>query len=58
MQVGTISLPRSRAQWGLSEVGLGFVLLASALLTSWHSRRGPRQDPASVTETAEDPQLR
>ena len=38
VQTGTVSLPRTRAQWGFCEVGLGFALLGSALLTSWQSR--------------------
>lgn len=39
VQTGTLSAPRTRAQWGLSEVGLGFVLLAMALITSWQAKR-------------------
>jgi len=50
VQSGTLSLPRTRAQWGLSEVGLGFALLATAVLTSWQSKR---DRPAASSPPAE-----
>jgi hypothetical protein len=40
VQSGTFCAPRTRAQWGLSEVGLGFALLVMALITSWQAKRG------------------
>jgi hypothetical protein len=39
VQTGALSAPRTRARWGLSEVGFGFALLAIALITSWQSKR-------------------
>jgi len=45
VQTGTLSLPRSRAQWGLAEVGLGFALLATALLTSWQAKKERAPEP-------------
>lgn len=54
VQTGTIALPRTRAQWGLSEVGLGFALLATALLTSWQLRSGRVADDPSVAEPADN----
>jgi hypothetical protein len=40
VQTGALSPPRTRAQWGLGEVGLGFALLAVALIASWQAKRG------------------
>src|SRR6185369_9364534 len=48
VQAGTLSLPRTRAQWGLAEVGLGFALLATAVLTSWYSSREQAPDDSSL----------
>jgi len=45
IQTGTLSLPRTRAQWGLTEVGFGFALLATAVLISWQSRSGRESEP-------------
>jgi len=53
VQTGTVALPRTRAQWGLSEVGLGFALLATALLTSWQLRSG-QADGSRLAEPADD----
>ncbi|HKO48664.1 MAG TPA: hypothetical protein VJV79_13125 [Polyangiaceae bacterium] len=55
VQAGTVSLPRTRAQWGLTEVGLGFALLATAVLTSWQSRNARTQGRSSLADTSEDP---
>ncbi|HEY3252687.1 MAG TPA: hypothetical protein VGJ91_02025 [Polyangiaceae bacterium] len=55
VQTGTVSLPRTRAQWGLSEVGLGFALLASAVLTSWQSRNVRAKDGSSLAEASDEP---
>jgi len=55
VRAGTLSLPRTRAQWGLSEVALGFALLATAVLTSWQSRRARAQDSSNLEEQSEDP---
>ena len=54
VQTGTVSLPRTRAQWGLSEVGLGFVLLATAVLTSWQSRSARAEGHPSLAELSVD----
>ena len=54
VQVGTVSLPRTRTQWGLSEVGLGFALLATAVLTSWQSRGRRVEDLSSLGEPSVD----
>lgn len=50
VQTGTVSLPRTRTQWGLSEVGLGFALLATAVLTSWQSRSRRALDRSSLDD--------
>ena len=55
VQVGTLSLPRTRAQWGLSEVGLGFALLATAVLTSWQSKTARAEDYSNPGELSDDP---
>ena len=55
VQAGTVSLPRTRAQWGLTEVGLGFVLLATAVLTSWLSKRERAPDGSQLAEPSDDP---
>ncbi|HWZ89380.1 MAG TPA: hypothetical protein VNW92_11040, partial [Polyangiaceae bacterium] len=54
VQTGTVSLPRTRAQWGLSEVGLGFALLATAVLTSWQSRSASAGRRSSLAEASVD----
>jgi hypothetical protein len=54
VQSGTVSLPRTKAQWGLTEVGLGFALLATAVLTSWQSRNARREDSSSLAGTQDD----
>jgi hypothetical protein len=48
VQTGTLSAPRTRAQWGLSEVGLGFALLAMALIASWQAKRGHAPEDGSL----------
>jgi len=53
VQSGTVSLPRTRTQWGLSEVGLGFALLAVATLTNWLSKSGRAE--SSAADTPDDP---
>jgi hypothetical protein len=54
VQAGAVSLPRTRAQWGLSEVGLGFALLATAVLTSWQSKSGCAEGHSSLAEPSVD----
>lgn len=54
VQTGTVALPRTRAQWGLSEVGLGFALLATALLTSWQLRSGRAADRSGLVQHSDD----
>lgn len=54
VQTGTVALPRTRAQWGLSEVGLGFALLASALLTSWQLRSVRNAEPSNLAPHSDD----
>ena len=54
VQTGTVSLPRTRAQWGFCEVGLGFALLGSALLTSWQSRTRRVPGGSSLAEPSDD----
>ena len=54
VQAGTVSLPRTRAQWGLTEVGLGFALLAIGVLTSWQLRGRRAEDEANLDEPSVD----
>ena len=54
VQAGTLSLPRTKAQWGLTEVGLGFVLLGSALLTSWQSKSRQARESSDPEELSDD----
>ena len=54
VQTGRVSLPRTRAGWGLSEVGLGFALLAAAVLTSWQSKRNRTADCVGLAEPPEE----
>jgi len=54
VQTGAVSLPRGRAQWGFCEVGLGFALLGSALVTSWQSKARHAQGGSSLAEPADD----
>jgi hypothetical protein len=53
VQAGTLSLPRTKAQWGLTEVGLGFVLLGSALLTSWQSKSRQARESSDPEELSD-----
>ncbi len=48
MRAHVLSLPRSGAQWGLTAVSLGFLLLGGSLATSYRraTRRGERRDHA------------
>jgi len=54
VQTGRLSLPRTRAQWGLTEVGLGFALLAVAVLTSWQAKRTRIADWSGLDESADE----
>ena len=54
VRTGTLSLPRTRAQWGLTEVGLGFALLATALLTSWQSKSRQARESSNPIELSDD----
>jgi hypothetical protein len=53
-QSGALSLPRTRTEWGLSEVGLGFALLIAALLTSLRLRASQTQDYSTARAPEDD----
>jgi len=55
VKTGLLAPPRTRAQWGMSEVALGFVLLGLALFTSWHLRNPPPGEHSSAADPNEDP---
>ncbi len=49
MRAHVLSLPRSGAQWGLTAVSLGFLLLGGSLATSYRRATRPRRAPDCAT---------
>ena len=50
VQMGLISAPDTKLEWGLSYVGVGFGLLLASLIVSWQLRRIASADPITTRD--------
>lgn len=55
VELGWLTAPQSHLQWGAATIGLGFALLAGALVTSWRLRSGRPPRPPIAFEVDPPP---